>query len=131
VGTLDAGCVVAGSLDRFQKNPAFVGTNVGVGSIVDSLDQGLQAVPPDNALILALKLGVSAIEAARNTVATPYNFVCQQVKRQGTYYEMLPLDEMVEDIGDRWNQMSLTEKAVTVAIGVAIVETVVVLALPK
>jgi Peptidase_C39 like family len=129
IDVLDAGCFVAGKLDPFDRNPAFVGTNVGTGAIVHNLDQGLQSVPPSNPIIAFVKLIVSALEGARDGVATAYNFACQQVKGEGIYHELLPLDEHLAEAEGAWQSMTLAQKAATVGITVAIV--VGVLAIPK
>jgi hypothetical protein len=128
VDVLDAGCFVAGKLDPFDKNPAFVGTNVGVGSMVDSLNQALQAAPP-NPISAPLKVVVGALDAARDGVATITNVICQEVKQEGTYYDLVPVDEHVGYVAEKWEEMTLPQKALTVGILVAIV--LVVLAIPK
>ena len=130
VDAFDAGCVATGSLDRFQKNPAFVGTNVGIGSMVDGLYQGLPAIP-DTPVTLPYKAAVSVAEFVRDTIATPYNFLCQQVKKEGTYYDILPIDLVAHQLVERWNGMTTVEKAGTVIVGLMIVEAAVLLAIPK
>jgi hypothetical protein len=125
---LDAGCFVAGKLDPFDKNPAFVGTNVGVGSIVDSLNQGLQAAP-SNPVTAPLKVVVGALDAARDGAATISNVICQEVKHEGTYYDLVPFDEHLGYVTKKWEEMTTPQKALTVGIVVAI--TLAVLAIPK
>lgn len=122
-------CLIMGKLDPFDKNPAFVGTDVGIVSILSNLDEGLQATVPDTPLTAPIKGAVSLLDAASKGLATAVNFVCQEAKKEGTYYELLPGDKMIEEAGGFWQQMTLPQKAATVVLVVGTV--VVLLAIPK
>jgi len=64
-------------------------------------------------------------------VATGYNFVCQQVKKQGTYYGALPVEDLADDFAARWSDMPLVNKAVSVGIAIAIMVAVAIIVVPK
>jgi len=89
---------------------------------IDALD-GLQQAK-QYAEMLGLKF-------ARDHVATGYNFVCQQVKKQGTYYVALPVEDLADDFAARWSDMPLINKAVTVGIAIAIMVAVAIIVVPK
>jgi hypothetical protein len=127
----DASCEVARAIDPLQKNPAFVGTNVGIGSILDNLAQGLETVPPGDFVFDIAKTGVLLLESARKTVATTYDFVCQQVHNEGIFYDAVPIDDLVADVASTWEGMTTPEKAVTISVAIALVAAILVLALPK
>ena len=117
-------------MDRFDPNPATVGSDVGVGRIVDDAAAWAIVTPPTYPVAGVFQTVVIAAKWFRDNLATAVNYTCQQANKDGIYYEIAPADEIVEGIQQRWESLSAVQQAVAVAIGVAIVVAVVAPVIP-
>ena len=91
VDTLEAGCEIADAIDPLSPSPEFAGTNLGWGEAIDQATTypGL------------IGLGARGAKVIKDVVSTPYNFVCQQVDKEGLYYDMWVCTEKCVN-GSNW-----------------------------
>jgi len=77
--------------------------------------------------------------AQRNIVAKKFkdygavgiSFVCQQVEREGPYYDLFPLDQKIQQVRLKWQKMDTKHKIVVVAYAVVVLLVVGGMLLPK
>jgi len=122
---LGAGCDLASAVDPLQKNPAFVGTNVGVGQMIDEAAAQLGAIPAPNPWFAVAQLFVTSAKFFKDNVSSAYSFVCEQTDKEGLYYDVLPLDSIASDVAGRWNGFTLPKKIAIGTMAALIIATVV------
>lgn len=127
---LNRGCAVARSLDPWDPNPAFVGTTGGIGPLVDRAAEVSLTIPPLSVPAILMKGAIAGLKLLRDVAAFPYNLACQQIKKQGTYYELFPMDEIASEVADKWRKETPIEKARTLIIASIILLTILAL-VPK
>ena len=105
-----------------MPDPATVG-GPDVGDIIDQAYLWQQSVPvvsPQSEMLFEtfVRLPIIAAKTFKDGTSTVVNFICQQRDRSGPYYELFPIDQKVQSIKDRWNEMDTKQKAF--AIGYAV-----------
>jgi hypothetical protein len=55
-------------------------------------------------------------KAFKDGPSTVVNFACQQRDKEGPYYELFPIDQKVQAVKDRWNQMDTRQKVFVVGV---------------
>jgi hypothetical protein len=120
----DRSCEVADAIDPNSPGLEFVETDKsGWGNLIDQSFITMQQVPYvgspylDPFIWTGKKLTTAAV-VIKDSFSTGYNFVCQQIKQEGPYYETLPLNKAGLYIQDQWNTMTLVQKITFASISV-------------
>jgi len=113
-----------------MPDPATVG-GPDVGDLIDQAYVAQQNIPYGSATPLfepLIRVPIIAAKVFKDGPSTVFNFACQQIDKEGPYYELFPIDQKIQAVKDKWSQMDTRQK-VLVVVGVTLITLLVAIPL--
>ena len=123
-------CEAADLVDPVMPDPATVG-GPDVGDLIDQAYVAQQNIPYGSATPLfepLIRVPIIAAKVFKDGPSTVFNFACQQIDKEGPYYELFPIDQKIQAVKDKWSQMDTRQK-VLVVVGVTLITLLVAIPL--
>jgi hypothetical protein len=123
-------CEAADLVDPVMPDPATVG-GPDVGDLIDQAYVAQQNIPYGSAtplFELLIRVPIIAAKVFKDGPSTVFNFACQQIDKEGPYYELFPIDQKIQAVKDKWSQMDTRQK-VLVVVGVTLITLLVAIPL--
>ena len=111
-------CEAADLVDPVMPDPATVG-GPDVGDLIDQAYVAQQNISYGSATPLfepLIRVPIIAAKVFKDGPSTVFNFACQQIDKEGPYYELFPIDQKIQAVKDKWNQMDTTQKVLVVGV---------------
>ncbi len=111
-------CKAADLVDPVMPDPATVG-GPDVGDLIDQAYVAQQNIPYGSATPLfepLIRVPIIAAKVFKDGPSTVLNFACQQIDKEGPYYELFPIDQKIQAVKDKWNQMDTRQKVFVVGV---------------
>ena len=111
-------CEAADLVDPRIPNEVTVG-GPDVGDLIDQAYVAQQNIPYGSTTPLfeaLIRAPIIAAKVFKDGPSTVVNFACQQIGKEGRYYELFPIDQKIQVVKDRWKQMDTRQKVLVVGV---------------